>query len=400
MESPDAEAGKLTRTVVALGWVALLTDLSSELIFPLLPIFLTEVLGAPATFVGLLEGAADATASGVKYLSGRVADRASRLKPLVLLGYGISTFLRPLIALATHPWHVLAVRLTDRVGKGIRSPPRDVMVTRAAGRAARGKSFGFHQAMDDGGAALGTVLGSFLLYPHINLRQVFVIASLPGFAALAVLAATREPMRVSTPEKSKAAGSGPLPSVLYRYLAILFVFTAANSSDAFLILKVRQAGASQVVAPLLWLALNGVKSLLGTLGGGLSDRLGRVALLASGWVIYAVSYAAFSVTHSVLAIFGVTAFYGLYGALAQGAERALVADLCPRESHGAAFGAYYLVNGLGLLTAGLLFGQLWDRHGSADAFRSSAVLAGVATVTLVLAHRLGWLRPAEGHSQA
>lgn len=382
---PGAKRRRLSPTVIGLGWVSLLTDASSELIFPLLPMFLTEVLGAPATFLGVLEGLAEATSSGVKYLSGRLADRRARSKPIVLWGYGLSTVVRPLVALALAPWHVLLVRVVDRVGKGIRSSPRDAMIAGSTGDDDRGRAFGFHQAMDHAGSAVGTLLGAGLLALAFDLRRVFLIASIPGFLALATLFVVPEVKAAPLPERAESeVVEARLPRALWRYLGVLFVFTAANASDAFLILKAREVGASKALAPLLWLVLHVVKASLGTLGGALSDRLGRARVLVAGWVVYGICYGLLGQVRSVGAVFVVTAVYGLYGALTDGAEKAMVADLAPTLARGRAFGVYNALNGIGLLVAGLVFGLLWDHVGSRAAFTVAGVQALVAAVLLAV----------------
>jgi MFS family permease len=278
------------------------------------------------------------------------------------------------------------VRLTDRVGKGIRSSPRDAMIARAADPADRGRSFGFHQAMDHAGSAVGTLLGAALLALKLDLRTVFALAGLPGLISLVVLALVPEPVAPTKPASVVHVHAPPvaLPPALYRYLAVLFVFTAANSSDAFLILKVREVGASAALAPLLWLVLHVVKAALGTLGGALSDRVSRIKMLGAGWVCYGICYALMGQARSVLQVFCIAAAYGLYSGLAEGAEKAQVADLAPREAQGRAFGLYNMVNGAGLLVAGLLFGQLWDRWGSPVAFSAAGAMALVAAALLPL----------------
>jgi MFS family permease len=387
MASAEPGRPKLSGTVIGLGWVSLLTDASSELILPLLPVFLTEVLGAPAAFLGLLEGLADGTASLIKYFSGRAADRAVRLKPLVVGGYMLSTLMRPLVALATAPWHVLAVRIADRIGKGIRSSPRDAMIAHAADPTDRGRSYGFHQAMDHAGSAVGTLLGAGLLALQLDLRTVFWIASVPGLLAVAVLALVPEPERpaVAKPMPGPTPTPAQLPSALWRYLGVQFFFTAANSSDAFLILKAREVGASRAVAPLLWLVLHLVKAGLGTAGGALSDHFSRVKLLVAGWTCYGLAYALMGQQHTVLGVFAVAAFYGTYSGLAEGAEKAQVADLAPTGARGRAFGIYNMVNGLGVLAAGLIFGALWDHFGSTVAFRVAGAQALLAALLLMVA---------------
>jgi MFS family permease len=232
---------------------------------------------------------------------------------------------------------------------------------------------------------VGTLLGAGLLALSLNLRTVFLLASIPGFFALATLFVVPEERRAPKPVKSLGTSSDvPMPSALWRYLAVLFVFSAANSSDAFLILKAREVGAAPAVAPLIWLVLNGVKALFGTYGGALSDKLGRLRVLALGWVIYGVMYAAIGRVSSLPLLAVTVAVYGLYGALTEGADRALVADLAPQGARGRAFGLFNAVNGLGLLTAGLIFGRLWDTHGSALAFSVAGAQALVAAALLVM----------------
>ena len=284
----------LPRTVVGLGLVSLFTDASSEAIFPLLPAFLVS-LGAPNWFIGLVEGTAELVASSLKYVTGRLSDRFARLKPLVLAGYGLSTLVRPLVAFATVPWHVLLVRAGDRVGKGVRTTPRDALIASVTDASIRGRAYGFHRAMDHAGAALGTLLAAALLWllgatggatPENaqKMRTVFLWAAVPGVFAMIALALTPEPKR--QPPASTAT-SEPLSPALKRALVALVLFAIANATDAFLLVKAAALGASPVLAPMLWLTLHVVKASTATFGGRLADRHGKRRALIIGWCVYA-----------------------------------------------------------------------------------------------------------------
>ena len=376
----------LPRPVKALGLVSLLTDASSEMIYPLLPAFLTGALRAGPAFVGLVEGAAEAVSSVVKVVAGRVSDRRPRRKPLVVAGYGLSSLVRPLVALATAPGHVLAVRIADRIGKGLRSAPRDALLAEATEPSQRGRAFGFHRAMDHAGAVVGPLLASALLWLQLDLRAVFALAALPALASVAVLVAgVREPPRGAAP--SRAAGAGPDPDVplgpaMRRYLAVLAVFTLGNSSDAFLLLRAQDAGVPLAAVPALWAFHHAIKAAAGTHGGMLADRIGARPTIVAGWAVYAASYAGFALASAPWHAWALFTVYGLFHALTEGAERALVAALAPAESRGRAFGYFHAVTGATLLPASLLAGALWQWKGPAAAFGAGAALAAMAAVAM------------------
>lgn len=382
-------AGRLPRTVIGLGVVSFLTDASSEAIFPLLPAFLA-VLGASNAFIGLVEGAAELVANVIKYAVGLVADRRARLKPLVLAGYGVSTVARPLVAFALAPWHVLLVRVADRVGKGVRTSPRDALIAAVAGPEIRARAFGFHRAMDHAGAAVGTLLGVAVLWAvggaagaatAAQLRTVFLWAAVPGVLAVVALALTREPPR--SPPAHGAAPAAPLPPALRRALVPIVLFAFANATDAFILVKLARLGAAPILAPVLWLALHVVKAATATAGGRLADRHGRRNALAAGWAVYAVLWSAVGFAGSVPVLFGLSAAYGVSHGLVEGAERALVADL-GGHGRGKAFGSYNMLVGLAALAASTGFGFVWDRLGSAAAFAGSGAFALLAAGALLL----------------
>ncbi|MCC6997568.1 MAG: MFS transporter [Deltaproteobacteria bacterium] len=389
---------RLPATVIALGLVSLLTDAASEMIMPLLPIFLTTVVGAGAAFVGLVVGVADTTAAFVKLASGAAVDRAPAKKPFVVLGYTLASAVRPLIALATAPWHVLAVRFTDRIGKGLRSSPRDALLAGAADEDQRGRAFGFHRAMDHAGAVVGPLAALVLLrVAGVPLRTVFALAAIPGALAVAVVVLgvheTRAPAKAAlAPPKRLSERLGlrgaPLSPRFRRYLFAVALFTLASSTDTFLILKALQVGMAPWLAPVLWAALHLVRAAMSTWAGGLSDRMGRASVIRIGWVIYGVSYAAFAFASTELQVWLLVAIYGGASAFHEGAEKALVADLAPADAKGRAFGLFHFTVGLCALPASLGFGALWQFASARAAFLTSGGLA------LAAALLLGWaLRP-------
>ena len=371
-------------TVRSLGLVSLLTDVSSEMIYPLLPAFLTGTLRAGPAFLGVVEGLAETVAAFVKLGAGRLSDRLSRRKPLVVAGYSLSSLVRPLVALAAAPVHVLIVRLLDRVGKGVRSAPRDALLTEVTAAADRGRAFGFQRAMDHAGAALGPILASGVLLFTGELRVVFALAAVPAaLAVLALVRGVREEPRGSGVTPVATAASAPLEPALVRYLVVLAVFTLGNSSDAFLLLRAQQAGVPLALVPLLWTLHHLVKAGAGTWGGALSDRVGRRRVILLGWGIYALAYAGFAVAASPLAIVALFTLYGLFHALTEGAERALVADLAGEATRGRAFGLFHAVTGAALLPASLITGVLWQRLGAPVALGTGAALAALAALGLL-----------------
>jgi MFS family permease len=394
-------AGPLTRNVKALSLVSLLTDASSEMILPLLPLFVTTVLGASATMLGAIEGLADSISSLLKLASGWWSDRVRRRKPIVVAGYGIASVVRPLMAFATHPWHVMLVRAADRVGKGIRSSPRDALIADATPAADRGRAYGFHRAADNFGAVVGPVAAWLLLQQgKLELRTVFLWASVPALLSLVVLALfvrdVERPGATNGAKGSTAANAAPtvastsgasaasLGAGFWRYLAVVFVFTMGCSTDAFLLLRASQIGVAAAWIPILWAGHNLVRAVTSTPGGHLSDHVGRKPLIVAGWAVYAAVYLLFAFATEAWQAWVVLLAYGLYFGLVEGAEKAFVADLVPAERRGAAFGWFNFVVGVGALPASLIFGLVWDRVSPVAAFGLSATLAGAASAGLLL----------------
>ena len=389
----------LPRNIFAISLVSLLNDASSEIIYPLLPIFLSLTLGASPGVVGLIEGAAESMSSLLKLFAGYFSDRRGKRKGFVVFGYVLSSFVRPVLAFAANWYQVLAIRLSDRVGKGIRSAPRDAMIADTVRVEERGLAFGFHRAMDHTGAVAGPLLGYLLVLLFAvdrnsptadEFKMIFLAASIPAVAAVAVAAfyvrevkhkPRADDMIAPSPVKLSLKG---FDSNFKRFLLIVALFTLSNSSDAFLLLRARMAGVSVVAIPLLWATLHISKVVSSLYGGDLSDRLGRRRLIVSGWILYAAVYAGFAFVSDAFSVWVLFVIYGMYFGFAEGAEKALVADLVPPEKRGTAFGLYNLAFGITVLPASLLMGALWDWQGPRTAFIVSALLGSTAAVLLLL----------------
>jgi len=385
---------KLPRPVVLLGIAALLNDTASEMIYPLLPVFLSTTLGASPAVVGLIEGLADGLASILKYFSGWWSDRAKRRKPLIVTGYGLAAASRALIASATMWPLVLTARLIDRTGKGMRSAPRDAMISDVTPREDRGRAYGFHRALDHTGAIVGPLLALFFMQlVGVDLRTMMFIAVIPGAAAALMLAVLLREQRdeggrlqddpSSTPSFSPPPSS--FPSFRSAIVAIA-LFSLANSSDAFLLLQAHAAGVSAAMLPLLWAAHHVIKSLFSTRAGALSDRVDRRWLLVAGWTSYAAIYFLFPFASTLTTFVILFVAYAIPFTLSEGAERAWIADLVPAEARGKSFGIYYLANGLCVLAGTALFGIIWQTWSPRAAFFTGAALA-LCAVAAVLSTR-------------
>ena len=382
----------LPRPVWQLGWVSFFTDTASEMVYPLMPLFLTRVLGAGAMSLGVIEGVAEAANSVLKIVSGRMADRSGAPKRLVLAGYSLSSAVRPFIALATGWIQVLALRFADRLGKGIRSSPRDAMLATFASESNRGQIYGFHRGMDHAGAVLGPLIAAaFLYFRPDDYRTLFALTIAPGIIVVLILLRVpdtrREPAASHTAEGAtvdRSAIHGGLPRTFYRAMAVIFLFSLGNASDAFLLLRFADVGIAPFWIPLLWSAIHVVKTSSSVTGGRMSDRLGRRQVIGAGWLLYAAVYAAFAVTDSAPMLVTVFLIYGLYFGLTEGVEKAWVADLSPAAGRGTAFGIYNALIGFGALGASLLFGYIWTHVSPHAAFFIGAGFALAATALLYL----------------
>ncbi len=366
---------RLDPTVKALGFVTLLNDLSSEVAVRTLPLFLANVLGVKAGVIGFIEGLAESTATLLKVVSGVLADRVGTKKTLVLWGYGLSGFTKPLLFFAASWPLVLVVRVLDRIGKGIRTAPRDALIADVTAPEARGRAFGFNKAMDKAGAVVGLVLAAGILYvggagqvalTRDNYQALVLLSVIPGIASVFVLArwVRERPSSASAQGSSVRLAWRGLDGRFRAYLAMLVIFTLGNSVEIFLLL----AGFNLVIA------------VSSTPAGALSDRLGRRGLIVVGWVIYAVIYLGFAYASSAWHIWVLYLGYGLYYGAFQGAASALVADLVPAELRGTAYGLFNGAIGVAAFPASLLAGLLWDWYGPPAPFLAGGLLALVAAV--------------------
>jgi MFS family permease len=383
----------LPRVVWLLGLASLLNDVSSEAIFPLLPTFLVS-LGAPMSFLGLIEGSADALASIIKMAAGKLSDRGPR-RLLVAGGYALPAVARAGIAAALAPWQVLTARLFDRAGKGIRSGPRDALIADSVAPSQRGRAFGLNRSMDHFGAALGPMIAWALLSLGASLRTTFAVASVFGLMApLVLFFRLRDNEQLA--DRSGPLDTRPRGGALRRgfpaYLVACVLFAFGNSSDAFLLVRAREVGWSATALPLLWTFHHLVKSMAALPGGALSDRHSRALVVAAGWIAYALTYVGFAFASARWQIVILFLAYALYHGLAEGAERAIIADLAERGARGRAFGLYHGLIGVAALPAGLGTGWLWDRWGAGFALSLNAAFAALAALWLFALSFVGPLR--------
>jgi len=379
------ERQRLRPQVILLGLVSLLNDSASEMIYPLLPVFLTSTLGATPLIVGLIEGAADALASILKLAAGWMSDHLPRRKPLIVGGYALAAISRAWISVAGRWPSVLAARLLDRTGKGIRSAHRDAMIADVTPLESRGKAFGFHRALDHTGAVVGPILAIlFLDGMHLPMRTVFMSAGIPGaIGVILLIIALREPRSAVRGQRSEVAASGSLPPPFWYALGAIALFSLANSSDAFLLLQAHAAGVSTGMLPVLWAAHHVIKSVFSTQAGARSDRMDRRNQLALGWGIYAIIYFAFPFARSMAAFVVLFVTYAIPFTLTEGAERAWIGDLVPAELRGSSFGLYYLTTGLFVLAGTAIFGVLYQSVSPPAAFFTGAGIAVLSAIWVI-----------------
>ncbi len=376
---------KLPRTVLVLGMVSFFNDIASEMITPLLPLFLTVSLGAGPAAIGLIEGVAEATASLLKLASGRMADRRRNHKKLVLGGYGISNIARPFIGLAGSWGGVLVLRFMDRIGKGVRTSPRDALISGAVDDKIRGRAFGFHRAMDHAGAMIGPLAAFGLLHFGVGLRDVFLISVIPGVALMILLARYLPADRPVADAPAAALSWRGLDRRLRALVMAAGGLAFATMPEAFLVLWVNKMGVTVLWVPLLWALAHAFRSVVAGAGGMLSDRWGRIPVVVVGWGSRVVLLAALALVP--VSTTGAGALFLAYaGATAstEGAERALIGDAAGAEARGTAFGVYHMLYGILALPGALLFGILWEHLGMAVSLLTSGALTAVAALMLIV----------------
>jgi len=381
---------RLPQAVWLVGLISLVNDTASDMLYPLIPLYLASVLMAGPRALGIIEGIAEATASILKLFSGVIVDYTSRTKGWIVFGYALAGFSRPLIAFISSWPLLLAIRFADRVGKGLRTSPRDALLAASAGPDMRGLAFGLHRAMDNAGAVLGPVVASLLLGIGMSLKDIFLWSIVPAVLCLALALKIREPETITRGPAVKISWRlNDMPPAFRRYLVIVAIFTLGNSSNMFLLLRARELGVPPAQVPLLWAAVSAVAMLFSTPLSALSDRWGRVRLLLAGYLAYGVFYLVMGLMRGDgLGLYVLFAFYGLFMAATEGVEKAMVADLAPEGRRGTAFGWFNLTAGLMLLPASILFGWLYERFSSLSAFTYSGGCSIIAALLLIV-----WFRP-------
>lgn len=382
----------ISRPVFILGIVSLLTDLSTEMIYPILPLFMANTLGISTAFIGLVEGIAESTASILKIFSGWLSDKLGKRKALIFAGYGFSSIVKPFLALATTGWHVLGLRFLDRLGKGIRGAPRDAMIADFTEPSQRGRAFGFHRAMDTMGATIGpgTTFLLLLVFTNNNYGPIFWLATIPALLAVAVIIffvrdKKSEAIRESV-ARPKISFRG-MPRSFLVLLMITGIFTIGNSSDAFLILRAQNVGITASKIPLLWLFFNLIYALVSMPAGHISDKIGRKKVIILGFGIYSLSYLGFAFASRDWQIWLLFAIYGAYYGTTEGVIRAYIADTVPDNIRATSFGVYNFFTGVLLFPANLLTGFIWKFAGPTAAFGFGAVTAFIAMMGFILVAR-------------
>ena len=383
-----------------MGMTSFFTDVASEMIYPILPIFLSSVLGLNKAFIGLIEGIAEATSSLLKLVSGWVSDKMGKRKEIVVLGYSLSTIAKPLLALANSGWGILGLRFLDRLGKGLRTSPRDALIAESCESCDRGKSFGFHRALDSAGAMVGPAI-AFVLMPVLGqmaaegftavnpYRTIFLLSTIP--AAIAVLILLLFVKETKPREKDIAKYSGSVLNYRFllnkKYIAFMLIFTLftlGNSSDAFLILRAQDLNISLFFIPLLWMMFNGVYTAFSLPTGKISDIVGRKKVLVTGLIVYSLVYFGFGASSQAWHIWILFALYGAYYGITEGTSRALIADSIPAEVRATAYGVYKTIIGISVFFSSVIMGLLWQTFGATTAFSFGGSLAAVSAILLLL----------------
>jgi MFS family permease len=379
----------LSRTTFLLAFASLFSDISTEMLYPVLPVFLTQTLGATGSIVGLVDGFAQAAQNIVQGLSGTLSDKLQRRKPVALAGYFLAAISKPLMGLATVWQVVFGARLLDRLGAGARSAPRDALIAASVAPEQRGRAFGLEGVGDNAGAFLGPLVTLFLLYGlHLGIRSVFYLAIIPGLLAFALVVPVKEPRAAVAAEVRIDVSPRQFPPAYWKYLLVTALFGLGNSSNAFLILRTQDIGASLENTILIYAAFNLVAALISYPAGSLTDRWGGRNVLFAAFGIFLIGYLGFALTQNVALIAALFVFYGLYQGIFRTAGKALASSFVPDHLRASGIGWYNTTVGLLQLVASVAAGLLWDRVGHAAVFYYGAFFAAVGLVALI------WLIPA------
>lgn len=380
----------LPRTVWLIGLISLINDSASDMLYPLIPLYLSSVLMAGPRALGLIEGIAEATASLLKLVSGVVMDHTRRARPMILFGYSLAGFGRPLIAFVGSWFGLLVIRFADRIGKGLRSSPRDALLAASVAPQHRGLAFGVHRALDNAGAVIGPLMAALLLASGMPLKDIFLWSVVPALLCLVLALGIREVPLATPVHTAFNWHMGDMPPAFRRFLLVIALFSLGKSSSMFLLLRAQELGVAPTHIPLLWGGVSAVAMLFSAPLSALSDRVGRVRLLTAGYVAYGMIYWGLGLltVHSPAVLFALFALYGLFLAATEGVEKALVADIAPAERNGTAYGWFNLTAGLFLLPASVIFGSLYELVSPFAAFAFSGGCALLAALLLMY-----WVNP-------
>jgi MFS family permease len=379
----------IEKNIFFVGLTSFLTDTTTKMIYSVMPLFLMS-LGATKTELSLIEGIAESTASVLKALSGWWSDKIRKNKPFMVIGYAFTAVLSPMFSMVTSPLQVLLIRFTERVGKGVRTAPRDSLIVASSEDGSKGKNFGFHKAMDNSGAIVGPLLaaGILLLFPN-DYRLVFLIAAIPGFLGLInIICFVKE----AKSEKMEPLGKITLkdfPKKYYAFLGIIFIFTMGNSTDALLLVKASDIGIKDSLIPMIYLIFYAVSALFSVPAGMLSDKIGRERLIIFGYLLYSILYFGFGRTNSGTVVVLLFALYGLYSAATDGVQKALVSDLIDKDKRGTGLGIYNSLVGITLLPASVIAGLLYDHVNYSVPFYYGSVMALIAALFMIIFYRKG-----------
>jgi len=379
----------LNRNVFFTGLTSFFTDTSTKMVYSVMPIFLLSI-GASKTTISLIEGIAESTASLIKALSGYWSDKIGKNKPFMLIGYGITALITPLYSFVGKPIEVLFYRFFERIGKGIRAAPRDSLISASVTQKDAGKNFGFHKAMDNSGAILGPLAAFLLLYflpsgdTIMSYKIIFLIATIPAILGVITIAVFIKEAKTDKESKATKLSIKNLPKRYFFFLGIIFVFTLGNFSDALILVKTTETGINKVFIPFVYMIFNMVSVLLAIPIGKLSDKIGRERLIIPGFLIFALSFFMFGKCNSIPVFIGLFAMYGLYSALVDGSQKALISDIVSKDLRGTGFGIYHAVLGITLLPASLIAGLLYDKVGSNAPFYFGSAMALIAAILMIL----------------
>ena len=373
----------LERNVFFTGLTSFFSDTSTKMVYSVMPLFLLSI-GATKTTISLIEGVAESTASLIKVLSGYWSDKIGKNKPFMLIGYGITALVTPLYALVRVPVQVLFYRFFERIGKGLRAAPRDSLISGSVTQKDAGKNFGFHKAMDNSGAIVGPLCAFLLLYffPQ-NYSCIFLLATIPALLGVIVIAVFIKEAKAADAEARPRISLKRLPKKYFLFLMIIFIFTLGNSADALLLVKTTETGINKAYIPFMYMIFNVVSVFLAVPIGKLSDKIGRERLIIPGFLIYAITYFMFGKFNSISIFIGLFAMYGLYSALVDGSQKAMISDLVSKDLRGTGFGLYHAILGITLLPASLIAGLLYDKVNSSAPFYFGSAMAMIAAILMI-----------------